>query len=49
MDYPIEAIRSALKTALEYGVSDLERLERMVLRNVPGGFFRLPERENDDG
>jgi transposase len=33
-DYPREPLRAAVTTALHYGLYDVERLERMVLRNV---------------
>jgi hypothetical protein len=41
-DYPLEALRPALAEALRYGMADLERLERMVLRRVGSDFFVLP-------
>ncbi len=54
LDYPLEAILPALETALEYGLVDLVRIERMILRRLAGDFFRLPadtrpEREAQDG
>lgn len=51
-DYPIEALREAISVALEHGLLDLERIDRMVLRLIAGDFFRLPtddERRDDDG
>ncbi|MCK4414661.1 MAG: IS21 family transposase, partial [Candidatus Eisenbacteria sp.] len=42
VDYPIEAITPAVATALEYGLVDLVRIERMILRHLAGEFFRLP-------
>ena len=53
IDYPIQAIIPAVAIALEYGMVDLVRIERMILRHLAGEFFRLPappepEREADD-
>lgn len=42
VDYPLEAITAAAGTALEYGLLDLVRIERMILRRLAGDFFRLP-------
>jgi hypothetical protein len=47
-DYPRDAMSSALDEALAYGMTDLERLERMVLRRVAADFFVLPRRPDDD-
>ena len=41
--YPPEAFGEAVKTALHYGLFDLNRLERMILSNVAGDFFDLGE------
>ena len=41
MEYPTSAVQAALDDALTYGLTDLERIERMVLRNVAGDYFRL--------
>jgi len=46
LDYPTEALCKAVARALEYGLTDLERIERMTLRNVAGDYFRL-EIENE--
>ncbi|OIP39032.1 MAG: hypothetical protein AUK47_10785 [Deltaproteobacteria bacterium CG2_30_63_29] len=48
MDYPIEAVRKAVGEALQFGLTDLQRIERMVLRHVAGDFFRLPTTPKDD-
>jgi transposase len=53
VDYPIEAITPAVATALDYGMVDLMRIERMILRHLAGDFFCLPagledEREADN-
>lgn len=55
-EYPSDAMRAALCEALRYGMADLERLERMVLRRIGKDFFVLPcggdpdddEPEDDD-
>lgn len=41
-DYPREPLVEAVRCALDYGLLDLSRLERMVLERVAGDFFRLP-------
>jgi predicted transcriptional regulator len=46
-EYPLEPLRAALAEALRYGMADLERLERMVLRRVGRDFFVLPRRDDD--
>lgn len=38
-DYPRRAMRSALLEACRYGMTDLDRLERMVLRRIARDFF----------
>jgi len=38
-EYPPEAFEKAVAEALQYGMFDLARLERMVLRQVAGQFF----------
>lgn len=51
LDYPTEALCKAVARALEYGLTDLERIERMTLRNVAGDYFRLDiddEQESGD-
>jgi len=47
-DYPTEAVRGAISVALEHGLLDLQRIERMVLRRVAGDVFRLPLDDEDD-
>jgi transposase len=47
-DYPAPAVRGALEEATRYGMVDLERLERMVLRGVAATFFNLPARDDKD-
>lgn len=48
-EYPSDALMSAVGEAARYGLYDLDRVERMVLRRVAEEYFRLqPEREDDD-
>ena len=42
-DYPREPLMKALNEAGLYGLYDLERIERMVLKNVRNEFFRLKD------
>jgi len=42
LEYPTEVLILALQEALPYGLIDLHRIERMVLRRLAGQFFRLP-------
>lgn len=48
LEYPTEVVEAAVARALEFRLTDLDRIERMVLRDLHGAFFRLPM-ENDDG
>ena len=51
LDYPTGALCKAVRRALEYGLTNLERIERMTLRNVAGDYFRLDidkKQEDDD-
>lgn len=49
-DYPNEAVLPAVARALEFGLTDLNRIERMVLRKIRGDFFNLPiDPEDEDG
>lgn len=46
-EYPLPALRAATAEATHYGLVDLERLERMVLRRVARDFFpRAPDGED---
>ena len=38
-EYPREAFCTALETATQYGLFDLDRVERLILRNVARDFF----------
>jgi len=44
-DYPKDALSAALAEASRYGMTDLERLERMVLRRIVRDFFLPPDAE----
>lgn len=50
-EYPTEAMQGAVSVALQYGLTDLARVERMVLQRIAGDFFQLPidPEENPDG
>lgn len=48
LDYPLAPLEGALVTALNYGLFDIARIERMVLKNIAGDFFRLPIQHNTD-
>jgi hypothetical protein len=47
-DYPGGAVRAALGEATRYGMTDLERFERMVLRRIVQNFFAPPRRDRRD-
>lgn len=40
-EYPREPLREAIREAAYYGLYDLDRVERMVLRRIAGDYFRL--------
>lgn len=49
LDYPLEPLIRAVRAALEHGLYDVERIERMVLRAIAGEFFRMNiEGEGDE-
>jgi len=50
LDYPTEALEKAVARALCYGLTDLDRIERMILRNVASDYFNLniDKGDNDD-
>ncbi len=48
IDYPTQPLVDAVETALQYGLLDLKRVERIVLRNIAGDIFRLPNPEEED-
>ncbi len=43
--YPQEAFQAALAKALVYGMTDLARLEKMILDHIGGDFFHLDQEE----
>jgi hypothetical protein len=48
-EYPHDAFLGAVRQAAQYGLYDLERLERMILRLIAQDYFRLdPEKGDDD-
>jgi transposase len=44
-DYPRRPLCEAIKTAAHYGLYDLDRVERLVLRNIATGYFFVPRDE----
>lgn len=52
LDYPTEALCQAVSRALEYGLTDLDRIEQMTLRTIAGEYFSLQinpdSQDNDD-
>jgi hypothetical protein len=47
-EYPREALLGAVEEAARYGLYDLDRLERMILRRVARDYFQLEEVGQDD-
>ncbi len=47
-DYPRAPLVEAVNAAAQYGLYDLERLERMVLRHIAKDYFLVPRRRRDD-
>lgn len=47
VEYPTEPLVDGVRQALEYGLFDLERIERIVLRRIAGDFFRQPTEPRD--
>jgi len=48
LDYPTPVLMKTVERALAYGLTDLDRIERMVLKTVAHEFFRLPELDDSD-
>ncbi len=48
LDYPNESLAKVAATALAFGLHDLDRIERLVLRTVRSSYFRLPTTDSDD-
>ena len=47
-EYPREPVAKAVATALQYGLFDLERLERLILRTIAKDYFVLPGGSDTD-
>jgi transposase len=47
-EYPRTPMRDALLEATRFGMTDLERLERMILRRIARDFFTRPDDPKDD-
>ena len=47
-EYPREPLLAAVKEASHYGLYDLDRLERMILRRVARNYFLLEDDSNHD-
>jgi hypothetical protein len=47
-EYPREPLLGAVREAGRYGLYDLDRLERMILRRVTRDYFLLDEGSDDD-
>ena len=47
-DYPRESLLAAVDEARQYGLFDLDRLERMVLRRIARDYFVLPAARDDE-
>jgi len=47
-EYPREAFLSAVREAAHYGLYDLDRLERMVLRRIASEYFLIPDHDQGD-
>ena len=48
-DYPRAPFLTAVRSAEQYGLFDLDRLERMVLKQIASDYFIFPiERDEED-
>ncbi len=47
-DYPAGPLVAAIETAIHYGLYDLDRVERVILKNIATAYFRIPE-DRDEG
>ena len=48
-DYPREPVLAAIQEAARYGLYDLDRVERMILRRIARDYFRIdPNPGGDD-
>jgi hypothetical protein len=48
VDYPTAALQRAVATALEHGLTDPKRIEKILLRTLAGEFFRLPVQDDPE-
>ena len=48
-DYPAAPFLAAIQAATHYGLYDVDRLERMILRNVATAYFVLPAGRGEPG
>ena len=48
LDYDTSTLLSAIRRALDHDLCNLERIERMVLREIAGDFFRIEIESDDD-
>lgn len=46
-EYPRDALLPVLRTAEQYGLYDLDRVERMVLRQIARDYFVLPDPDDE--
>jgi hypothetical protein len=46
-EYPREPFLAAVREAAQYGLYDLDRLERMILRRVTRDYFLLLDPDSD--
>jgi hypothetical protein len=46
-DYPVQSLVAAIEDAAHYGLYDLDRLERMILRKIATAYFVVPDERND--
>jgi hypothetical protein len=46
-DYPAHPLVAAIEEAAHYGLYDLDRLERMILRKIATAYFVVPDERND--
>lgn len=46
-EYPRKPLLAAIHEAARYGLYDLDRLERMILRRIAGDYFRLNDWQED--
>jgi hypothetical protein len=47
IEYPTESVNVAIARALQFGLTDMARVERMVIAHVAGDYFRIPRSTED--